>query len=182
MSSSVLADWRGVIAVRQERMDPFSDEFKAEFVKNQQDLFSDQLHRHLSVCDICTVNLKQIIPILFSATGIDAFSDTNELLRIGERINNLTRVFNLREGLIRAMDTLPKRLLSEPLPDGPGQGGVAQLKSFSTSTTWYAAGTQRGNRPKRNSESLESKGVEYVQARRCICRHANSVHEGGRCE
>ena len=114
----------------KERMDPFSEEFKAEFVKNQQDLFS--LINSSGFCLFATfaLNLKQITPILFSATGIDAFSDTNELLRIGERINNLTRVFNLREGLIRAMDTLPKRLLSEPLPDGPGQGRVAHIEEL----------------------------------------------------
>jgi aldehyde:ferredoxin oxidoreductase len=114
----------------KERMDPFSKEFKAEFVKNQQDLFA--LINSSGFCLFATfaLNLKQITPILYSATGIEPFSDTNELLRIGERINNITRLFNLREGLTRAMDTLPKRLLTEPLPDGPGQGRVAYIEDL----------------------------------------------------
>ncbi|MHA2055167.1 MAG: aldehyde ferredoxin oxidoreductase family protein, partial [Candidatus Hodarchaeales archaeon] len=42
----------------------------------------------------------------------------------GERIYNLERIYNIREGLTRADDTLPKRLLEDPLPDGPAKGHV----------------------------------------------------------
>ena len=40
----------------------------------------------------------------------------------GERINNLRKLFNIREGWIRDDDTLPVRALTEPLPDGVGAG------------------------------------------------------------
>jgi len=75
----------------KERMDPFSKEFKAEFVKNQQDLFA--LINSSGLCLFATfaLNLKQITPSPFG-DGIEVFSDTNELLRIGERINNVTRL------------------------------------------------------------------------------------------
>jgi aldehyde:ferredoxin oxidoreductase len=39
------------------------------------------------------------------------------MLRIGERANNLTRVFNAREGFTRKDDTLPERLF-QPLEAG----------------------------------------------------------------
>jgi aldehyde:ferredoxin oxidoreductase len=46
---------------------------------------------------------------------------------LGERIYNLERIYNIREGLTRADDTLPKRLLEDPLPDGPAKGQVVNL-------------------------------------------------------
>jgi aldehyde:ferredoxin oxidoreductase len=47
---------------------------------------------------------------------------TNEgLLRAAERSWNLKRCFNVREGLTRKDDSLP-RLMFEPLPDGPNKG------------------------------------------------------------
>jgi len=47
-----------------------------------------------------------------------------DLVKIGERAYNLARVFNVREGVTRADDTLPPRLLEEPLPEGPAAGKV----------------------------------------------------------
>ena len=48
----------------------------------------------------------------------------DDLVKIGERAYNLARVFNVREGVTRADDTLPPRLLEEPLPEGPAAGKV----------------------------------------------------------
>jgi len=45
-----------------------------------------------------------------------------ELHQAGERINNLKKLFNLREGWTRVDDTLPDRCLTEALADGPGAG------------------------------------------------------------
>jgi aldehyde:ferredoxin oxidoreductase len=50
------------------------------------------------------------------------------LMRIGERILNLERLLNLREGVSRSTDQLPKRLLAEPLPDGPRKGSTVPLE------------------------------------------------------
>ncbi|MBW2669812.1 MAG: aldehyde:ferredoxin oxidoreductase, partial [Deltaproteobacteria bacterium] len=58
-------------------------------------------------------------------TGWDFGVD--EFRKIGERIYNLERAFNIREGLTRADDTLPKRLLEDPLPEGPAEGHVNNL-------------------------------------------------------
>ena len=53
-------------------------------------------------------------------TGWDVRSE--ELKRAGERINNLKKLFNIREGWTRADDTLPERVLTEPLADGAAAG------------------------------------------------------------
>jgi aldehyde:ferredoxin oxidoreductase len=48
--------------------------------------------------------------------------DVSDFRKAGERIYNLARAFNIREGLIRADDSLPKRLVEEPLPEGAAEG------------------------------------------------------------
>jgi aldehyde:ferredoxin oxidoreductase len=47
-----------------------------------------------------------------------------DLVKLGERAYNLARVFNVREGVTRADDTLPPRLFEEPLTEGPAAGKV----------------------------------------------------------
>lgn len=48
--------------------------------------------------------------------------DVDELERIGERIINLERLFNVREGVRRAADVLPWKVMHEPIPAGPSAG------------------------------------------------------------
>jgi len=54
------------------------------------------------------------------ATGVEMTAE--ELQRVGERVCNLKKVFNIREGWTRSDDTLPPRLLEEPLPTGVARG------------------------------------------------------------
>jgi aldehyde:ferredoxin oxidoreductase len=63
---------------------------------------------------------------LSAVTGLD-FS-TGDLIRIGERVWNLERLYNLREGFDASDDTLPPRLLQEAVRDGPSQGWVSNLE------------------------------------------------------
>jgi len=55
-----------------------------------------------------------------AVTGWDLTVD--DMMRAGERINNLCRCFNVREGFTRKDDTLPARFTEDPLPDGPSKG------------------------------------------------------------
>src|SRR5512132_4133152 len=48
--------------------------------------------------------------------------DVDELERAGERVINLERMFNVREGVRRAADVLPWKVMHEPIPDGPSAG------------------------------------------------------------
>jgi aldehyde:ferredoxin oxidoreductase len=63
---------------------------------------------------------------LSAVTGIPYA--TGDLTKAGERIYNLERLYNTREGFGRAEDTLPERLLSEPVPEGPSKGWVNKLE------------------------------------------------------
>jgi aldehyde:ferredoxin oxidoreductase len=66
--------------------------------------------------------------LLEAATGWEFTGE--EVRRVGERIVNLERLFIGREGITRADDTLPRRFLEEPLPEGGGSsaGSVLELE------------------------------------------------------
>ena len=65
--------------------------------------------------------LNEHYPRMINAvTGWDLSLEDVE--RIGERIWNLERAFNVREGIGRAQDVLPHRVMHEPVPEGMHQG------------------------------------------------------------
>jgi len=53
-------------------------------------------------------------------TGIDITPE--ELAQVGERVWNLKKAFNIREGWTKADDWLPDRVLEDPIPSGPSKG------------------------------------------------------------
>ena len=63
--------------------------------------------------------------LVAAARGIDKYTDA-DLAKVGERMFNLERAFNVREGFSRKQDTLPKRMLTEPLHtrEAPGEGQI----------------------------------------------------------
>ncbi|MGQ9494566.1 MAG: aldehyde ferredoxin oxidoreductase family protein [Anaerolineae bacterium] len=68
---------------------------------------------------------EEQVGLIVAATGQEYSPD--ELKRVGERIYNVERLFNLREGITPAEDTLPERFLKEPLPNGPSKGYLFPL-------------------------------------------------------
>lgn len=98
----------------------FAPRGKGILVKNEQDRRA--IYDSAILCLIMrrVIGLTHITQMLEAVTGIRVSS--NELMKIGERINNLERAFNVREGITRKDDTLPRRCLEEPMPDGPGKG------------------------------------------------------------
>ena len=48
-------------------------------------------------------------------------------MMVGERVWNLERLYNLREGFTQVDDTLPHRLLNEPVVAGPSEGFTVKL-------------------------------------------------------
>jgi aldehyde:ferredoxin oxidoreductase len=65
---------------------------------------------------------------MHTVTGLD-FNIT-KLMQIGERIYNLERMFNLREGIGMDQDTLPPRFLTEKLPEGFTKDATVPLKGL----------------------------------------------------
>ena len=108
-----------------EKIDPQVLEGKPDWVKTFQDLTA-----FIDACGLClftsfALGADDYGAMVAAATGWDL--DGNGVLKAGERIWNLERLFNLREGFTRADDTLPERLLTEPMPEGPNKGTVHKL-------------------------------------------------------
>ena len=68
------------------------------------------------------------MPVTAAATGV-AFT-LDDFLKIGERTWNLERLWNLKAGLTKADDSLPKRLLNEPHKQGPSAGVTVNLDAM----------------------------------------------------
>jgi aldehyde:ferredoxin oxidoreductase len=62
---------------------------------------------------------------LTALTGVQY--STSSLRVIGERIFNLERAFDIREGITGNDDRLPSRLTKTPAPEGPPKGHVVEL-------------------------------------------------------
>lgn len=104
--------------------DPLAiDMEKVQLVKMQQDFFA--VIDSLIVCKFNTFSTEpaDYVPIIRTAMGWDDFTE-EELMTIGERIYNVERLFGVREGVYK--DTLPPKLLNNPLPDGPAKGKTAK--------------------------------------------------------
>jgi aldehyde:ferredoxin oxidoreductase len=80
------------------------------------------------VCLIGGVGPDLLAELMTTVTGVPY--DKAEFLKAGERIWNLERMFNLRAGLTAADDTLPPRMLNEPVPGGPSRGAVNRLSEM----------------------------------------------------
>ncbi|MCK4486431.1 MAG: hypothetical protein KAU38_06700, partial [Desulfobacterales bacterium] len=100
-----------------EEVDPLTTEGKPELVKRYQDMAA--VMDSLGLCNWPLMGLKfnNFVPMINSCLDTDYRAD--DLLRIGERIWNLERLFNIRAGFDHTHDTLPERFLKEPIQDGP---------------------------------------------------------------
>ena len=69
------------------------------------------------------------------ATGIHI--SPAELKQAGERINNLKKTLNIREGWRRSDDWLPPRLFKDPIPSGKAKGAVLSDKDLQAMIDGY---------------------------------------------
>ncbi|MEM4576903.1 MAG: 3-hexulose-6-phosphate synthase [Candidatus Nezhaarchaeales archaeon] len=112
-------------------IDPLSYEGKAELVKRMQDVSA--VIDSLIMCKFTMLALFSTLAyepthyarLLTTATGF--YVDEEEFYKIGERIYNLERLFNAREGFDRSHDALPLRFLNEKLREGASKGEVVDL-------------------------------------------------------
>lgn len=56
--------------------------------------------------------------------------DMDKLMKVSERVRNLERMFDVRQGISRQDDTLPKKFFDEPLKQGPYKGEVMDKAKF----------------------------------------------------
>jgi len=71
---------------------------------------------------------ENYVKMINAVTGWDLTLE--EVERLGERIYNLERAFNCREGITRKDDILPYRISQEPIPAGPSKGMYCPREEF----------------------------------------------------
>ena len=115
--------------------------------------------------------LEDMVKYYNLATGFKM--TTKEMTKAGERINNLARLFNVREGKgTREFDTLPTKIMKVPIPDeGVAKGAVVNQEEFDLGLDDYYAvrGWTKNGVP--TVKKLEELGLEEF---------ANIVEKGGK--
>ena len=91
---------------------------KAEMVRDS--IRARTLPDILGFCRFCLLDFDTYAKLLTAITGIEY--KASDLIEVTDRVYTLTRAFNVREGITRQQDTLPKRVLTEPLKQGPTKG------------------------------------------------------------
>lgn len=115
-------------------LDPLKIEGKAELVKRLQDVYAmlDSMilckFTSLALFDTFAYEPRLYARLLTTATGF--YYDEEEFRKTGERIYNLERLFNVREGFDRRHDTLSARLLNVPMPNGSAKGQILELEKM----------------------------------------------------
>ncbi len=129
------------------------DRLKAEkgrgkLVKDSEDVYA--LLDSLIVCKNAKgtfyKELADMAKLYTLVTGYEMMPE--ELSLAGQRINTLARLINIREGLSRKDDTLPWKVMNQPIPDdGPAKGAVVTqdeldllLDDYYQSRGWTAGG------------------------------------------
>jgi aldehyde:ferredoxin oxidoreductase len=115
---------------KPKAIDPYTLAGKAGHTKIFQDRFAAV--DSLVICKFAFfgVSEEEYANILSAVTGVTFTSE--DLMRVGERIWNLERLYNLREGFTRADDVLPERFFEEP-----ANGRIIDRMEFLRTRTEY---------------------------------------------
>lgn len=91
------------------------------------------------------------------ATGADFTAE--ELRAVARRVLDTERLINMREGMARPDDTLPRRYFDDPMPIGPTRGHHIDRERFQEMLTRYYLrrgwDAEQGNPPEKRVEELE---------------------------
>jgi len=151
--------WTVTIELSNPRLDRFSFEKKAKMIKDIQDdraaFFS------LVLCDFAPVSEENCVSMWNLATGFD--HTVESYLVAGERIWNLIRLFNLREGLDPSDDKLPARFFKDSFTDGPAEGVNLPEDGFKQSLREYYSLRGWNKKGVPTEKKLEELGIaEYI--------------------
>jgi aldehyde:ferredoxin oxidoreductase len=98
---------------------------RGELVKDAEDVYA--LIDSLIICKNARGTLyKELTEMAKLYSLVTGFHITPEALRVaGERINTIAKLINVREGFSRKDDTLPWKIINQPISDnGPTKGAV----------------------------------------------------------
>jgi aldehyde:ferredoxin oxidoreductase len=126
-----------------EKLDPYVTTGKPQWVKTFQDLTAAIDASGMCLFTSFALGGQDYADLLSATTGMKI--DAAELLKVGERIWNLQKLYNIKRGFGRKDDTLPARLLNEPLKEGAPSGQVYRpdemLDEYYTLRGWDREGT-----------------------------------------
>ncbi|MGC8958769.1 MAG: aldehyde ferredoxin oxidoreductase family protein [Chloroflexia bacterium] len=136
---------------------PDSFQGKPQMVINDQNLNSVKWTGIF--CDFWAINAEDIATLFSAATGRPFTAE--EVMRIGDRIWNVGRLFNLREGFGRKDDYPPPALFKRPLRNGKAAGKVYTMEAYEAALDEYYAlrGWTREGVP--TPEKLAALGLEW---------------------
>ncbi|MFC1910689.1 aldehyde ferredoxin oxidoreductase C-terminal domain-containing protein, partial [Chloroflexota bacterium] len=100
--------------------------------------------------------------MLAAATGEEQFADINYLEKVGDRIITMERAFNVRNGFSRKDDTLPERMLKEPLHTrgAPGEGQMMREQDKFLDRYYDLRGWSRNGIP--TIAKIKELGLDYL--------------------
>lgn len=110
------------------QFDRTTPEGKPALVKTFQNLTAAIDSLGLCLFTSFALGAEEYAALYSAATGYEV--NAEQLMEIGDRIYNLERLFNKEAGMTPEEDTLPKRLLEEPISNGPSAGMVSQLSTM----------------------------------------------------
>jgi len=107
------------------KIDNLTTEGKAQWTITFQNLTAALDSTGACLFSTFGLGADELAALLSAATGVPYTTDA--FMQAGDRIWNMERLFNLSSGLTAKDDTLPPRMLKDPLPAGPCKGGVNKL-------------------------------------------------------
>jgi len=107
------------------KIDNLTTEGKAQWTITFQNLTAALDSSGACLFSTFGIGADELAALLTAATGVPY--STEAFMKAGDRIWNLERLFNLGAGLSAKDDTLPPRVLKEPMPAGPCKGQVSKL-------------------------------------------------------
>lgn len=108
-------------------VDRFADEGNGDIAAYNQ--IVKALEETGILCNFADSGMTQELlgELIAAATGFEECREVTHLELVGERIVCLERCYNVREGFSRKDDTLPERMLTEPLTNaGPATGQIVR--------------------------------------------------------
>lgn len=138
-----------------QKLDRLSLEGKALWAKIFQDLTAAIDSLGLCLFTSFAMNAEDYSDMYNAVCGTEHTAET--ILAAGERIWNIEKIFNLKAGIDKSQDTLPKRLLEEAIPEGPSKGNVHRLAELLPEYYQQRGWDENGTPTK---ERLEALGIE----------------------
>ena len=146
-----------------EKVDRNATKGKGKLTKWNQD-------NRAVTCDcapMCAFLLDMAVPAVAcqnTADLVNAAAGTNftpaDIEKIGERLNNVARLFNIREGFTRKDDSFPKRIMTEPIKAGASKGALISQTDLDEMLDEYykARGWNKGGTP--TATKLKELGIK----------------------